>query len=127
MGFGWVVQRGEGADAQRGGDRQLPAEDEDRGGGDREDAVPGAAAQRDEADQLPQGRPPVGVRQGGGGEEGVEEEAGLQPLVPPRRAGRVERADLRVPRVGTQAQIMETPLVHYFSFFLCLFRFEQLS
>jgi hypothetical protein len=39
----------------------------------------------------------------------------------------VERADLRVPRVGTQAQIMETPLVHYFSFFLCLFRFEQLS
>ncbi|KAG8075052.1 hypothetical protein GUJ93_ZPchr0006g43160 [Zizania palustris] len=37
----------------------------------------------------------IWVRKGAGGEEeGVKEEAGLQPLVPPRRAGRVELNEL---------------------------------
>ncbi|OEL22164.1 Protein trichome birefringence-like 5 [Dichanthelium oligosanthes] len=56
-----------------------------------------------------------------GGQEGVqEEEAGLQPLVPPRRAGRMERAHLRLSCLGIQPGCMEKQM-RATNFFLTVF------
>jgi hypothetical protein len=53
LGLRRLVQRRDGPGVQRRHRRQLPSEDEDRAGGHRPDAVPGAAAERHQADQLP--------------------------------------------------------------------------
>jgi hypothetical protein len=54
-----------------------------------------AGAERHPDDGAEAGRPPVGVQRRPGVEDAGGAEGRLQPLVPSRRAGRVERAPLR--------------------------------
>lgn len=104
------MPQGDGADLQPDAPRRVPGEDEDPGAGAGADEDAGDLPQHQRHDGLPQGRPPVGVPDAvrdGGGADGGGGEAGLQPLVPARRAGFLERAAVRLAAPGREG-IVET-------------------